>query len=218
MPNSAPDSVPNVLTLCTENLCSCTAEISETDCVKTATTLTLFVTPPLSSSLFPRSSATIVMVHWAILAHRYTWMSTTLQWGIRLVLPVLTRLGYTVFIATPLLLHMQTTGHNWHVHENPPMENTLCVDAIGGHYNPFGVSLGKTTSSVCVSNCSVLQFSCGSSSPSKNDLQTTQFLRLPIVQFLITCSMQKWGEGLETKKSKNERAHFVHAFFILHTE
>ena len=81
------------------------------------------------------------------------------------------------------------------------MENTLCVDAIGGHYNPFGVSLGKTTSSVCVSNCSVLQFSCGPLSPSKNDLQTTQFSGLPIVQFLITSSMQKWGEGLETKKS-----------------
>ena len=53
---------------------------------------------------------------------------------------------YSLLLHLPCLLHMQTTGHNWHVHENPPMENTPCVDAIGGHYNPFGVSLGKTTS------------------------------------------------------------------------
>ena len=56
----------------------------------------------------------------------------------------------TNFTSHPCLLHLQTTGHNWHVHENPPLDNTACVDAIGGHYNPFNVSLSKTTSSACV--------------------------------------------------------------------
>lgn len=37
-----------------------------------------------------------------------------------------------------------TTGHNWHVHQNPSVEGQRCVDVIGPHFNPFEVSLGNT--------------------------------------------------------------------------
>lgn len=37
---------------------------------------------------------------------------------------------------------VQTEGHNWHVHMNPPVDGEECAPTIGGHYNPFSVSLG----------------------------------------------------------------------------
>ncbi len=39
-------------------------------------------------------------------------------------------------------------NHNWHVHMNPAVINSACTSAvIGGHYNPFNVSLGKIAQS-----------------------------------------------------------------------
>ena len=36
-----------------------------------------------------------------------------------------------------------TSGHNWHVHQNPP-GSQMCVEDIGPHFNPFNVSLANT--------------------------------------------------------------------------
>ena len=85
---------------------------------------------------------------------------------------------------------MQTTGHNWHVHENAPMENTACEPVIGGHYNPFSVSLGKTTSSVCVSaDPYMMLFAVSPMWYSINSARTLQFsawlLRVSKVDFLF---------------------------------
>ena len=49
-------------------------------------------------------------------------------------------LGFT----DTVVIILQTSGHNWHVHRNRTQVNTDCVRAIAGHYNPFMVSLGKS--------------------------------------------------------------------------
>ena len=37
-----------------------------------------------------------------------------------------------------------TVGHNWHVHEEAsPSADTTCSPTVGGHYNPYDVSLGE---------------------------------------------------------------------------
>jgi Cu/Zn superoxide dismutase len=36
---------------------------------------------------------------------------------------------------------VRTSTHNWHIHEFPAMAEQVCMGTIGGHYNPFSVSL-----------------------------------------------------------------------------
>ena len=38
----------------------------------------------------------------------------------------------------------RTSTHNWHVHSLPAVPEQECTGVIGGHYNPFSVSLGKS--------------------------------------------------------------------------
>lgn len=40
---------------------------------------------------------------------------------------------------------LQTSEHNWHVHQYPPqLQGETCSDMdIGPHFNPFSVSLGQ---------------------------------------------------------------------------
>jgi Cu/Zn superoxide dismutase len=47
-----------------------------------------------------------------------------------------------------------TTGHKWHIHERPPVRDQLCVDSIGGHFNPFNVSIdpSQNYTTECSSN------------------------------------------------------------------
>ena len=42
----------------------------------------------------------------------------------------------------------QTEGHKWHIHMNPSIDGQVCAGTIGGHYNPFSVSLGESSTSV----------------------------------------------------------------------
>ena len=35
----------------------------------------------------------------------------------------------------------RTDTHNWHIHQNEPVADMECANVIGGHYNPFSVSL-----------------------------------------------------------------------------
>ena len=44
--------------------------------------------------------------------------------------------------------HAQTEGHKWHIHMNPSIDGQVCAGTIGGHYNPFSVSLGESSTSV----------------------------------------------------------------------
>ena len=37
----------------------------------------------------------------------------------------------------------RTSTHSWHVHMIEPVPGQQCAGVIGGHYNPFSVSLGK---------------------------------------------------------------------------
>ena len=74
-------------------------------------------------------------------------------------------------------------GHNWHVHVYPPEDDVECVDAIGGHYNPFNVSLGElwlTCSSCLLSD----DWTCLASS------QAIQITRLLILSVSTVITVQ----------------------------
>ena len=39
-----------------------------------------------------------------------------------------------------MFFSLQTSGHNWHIHQNPPVDGQSCGDSIGPHFNPFNVN------------------------------------------------------------------------------
>ena len=40
---------------------------------------------------------------------------------------------------------MKTTAHKWHVHVDLPQPGVECAIAVGWHFNPFNVDLGRST-------------------------------------------------------------------------
>lgn len=55
---------------------------------------------------------------------------------------------------------LQTEGHNWHIHQNSTSSSMSCVESIGGHYNPFMVSLGMFSVSYAIkySHCDLRHY------------------------------------------------------------
>ena len=39
----------------------------------------------------------------------------------------------------------KTTAHKWHVHVDLPQPGVDCAIAVGWHFNPFNVDLGRST-------------------------------------------------------------------------
>ncbi|XP_064382299.1 uncharacterized protein LOC135331162 isoform X2 [Halichondria panicea] len=64
-----------------------------------------------------------------------------------------------IYYAAP---SMMTSGHNWHIHEHPTQQeqDVDCVDTIGGHYNPFNVSLANTNDGMSPSQFSNYSDDC----------------------------------------------------------